>query len=76
MKKGLVAAAVCTGALAVLPGSASADPAVINGHNCAGFFVSAFAEPGFGEAVSEAAHEQEVDNFGFANCFQDNRNNP
>lgn len=47
-----------------------------NGHNCAGAVVSESAGPGFGQAVSAAAHAQFVDNFGLANCGQDNRNNP
>lgn len=56
-------------------GPASADPAG-NGHNCAGAIVSSVAGPGFGEAVSAAAQAQVVDNFGFANCGQTDRNNP
>ena len=52
-----------------------ADPE-FNDHNCAGAFVSAFASPGFGPAVAVAAHSQAVDNFGLADCGQDNRNNP
>ena len=47
-----------------------------NAHNCAGVFVSELVGPEFGEAVSAAAHAQVVDNFGLANCDQDNRNNP
>ena len=38
--------------------------------------VSELVGPEFGEAVSAAAHAQVVDNFGLANCDQDNRNNP
>jgi hypothetical protein len=56
-------------------GVASAAPAV-NEHNCAGAVVSQGAGPGFGTAVSAAAHLQSVDNFGLADCGQTNRNNP
>jgi hypothetical protein len=57
-------------------GMAAADPPAINGHNCAGAIVSELAGPGFGQAVSTAAHAQAVDNFGFANCGAPPRKNP
>lgn len=58
-------------------GVASADPASPpNGHNCAGVIVSQSAGPGFGHVVSDAAHQQLVDNFGLADCGQTNRKNP
>jgi hypothetical protein len=47
-----------------------------NDHNCAGAVVSQLAGPGFGSLVSSAAHQQLVDNFGFANCGAPPRNNP
>jgi hypothetical protein len=55
-----------------------APPAGAEGedHNCAGAFVSSLAGPGFGGAVSSAAHLQLVDNFGLANCGLPPRNNP
>jgi hypothetical protein len=68
-----------TGAIALVlsaTGTAAADPPTFNGHNCAGAIVSELAGPGFGEAVAGAAHEQVVDNFGFANCGQPPRQNP
>ena len=43
---------------------------------CAGSVVSRLAGPAFGPVVSGAAHAQLVDNFGFANCGQTNRDNP
>lgn len=55
--------------------SASAAPPP-NGHDCAGDVVSSSAGPGFGAAVSDAAHAGLVDNFGLADCGQTNRNNP
>ena len=77
MRKRLLAVLALTGALVSLPiGSASANPASINGHDCAGFVVSSLSGPGFGQAVSAAAHDQVVDNFGLADCGQTNRNNP
>jgi hypothetical protein len=65
-------------AIAALGGAAGAAAAgpTPNGHNCAGVVVSGAAGPGFGSDVAVAAHAQRVDNFGFANCFQDHRNNP
>jgi hypothetical protein len=68
----LGAAALVLAATAA-PASADAFP---NGHNCAGFIVSAVAGPGFGQAVAGFAHQQAVDNFNFANCGQTNRKNP
>jgi hypothetical protein len=62
-------------ALGAATGGAAAGPTP-NGHNCAGATVSQFAGPGFGSLVSGAAHQQLVDNFGFANCGAPPRNNP
>ena len=77
MRKGLAVVAVCGSMLAVGVGSASADPpGGINGHNCAGVVVSSLAGPGFGQLVSAAAHQQQVDNFGLRNCGQANGKNP
>src|SRR4051812_746976 len=47
-----------------------------NGHNCAGTVVSSSAGPGFGQIVSDAAHQQAVDNFNLANCGNTERKNP
>ena len=63
-------------AFAASTGTASADPAAINGHNCAGAVVSSVAAPGLGAVVSALADAQVVDNIGLADCGQDNRNNP
>jgi hypothetical protein len=66
----------CAGLLLVSGATvASAAPAP-NEHNCAGVVVSQGAGPEFGPAVTTAAHLQRVDNFGFADCQQTNRNNP
>ena len=62
-------------ALGAAAGGATAGPAD-EPHNCAGAAVSQLAAPGFGSFVSGFAHQQAVDNFGLANCGQDNRNNP
>ena len=71
-------AAVTILAIAALGGAAGAAAAgpSQNGHNCAGVVVSGLAGPGFGSDVATAAHGQVVDNFGLADCGQDNRNNP
>jgi hypothetical protein len=66
----------CAGLLLVSGATvASAAPAP-NEHNCAGVVVSQLAGPDFGPAVSTAAQEQVVDNFGLADCGQTNRGNP
>jgi hypothetical protein len=75
LRRTLIAAATIASAAALSTTAATADPPR-NGHNCAGLVVSDSAGPGFGLAVSAAAHQQLVDNFGLANCGQDNRNNP
>jgi hypothetical protein len=59
--------------LVAAPGAALAQG---EEHNCAGAITSTFAGPGFGGAVAAAADQQVVDNFGLADCGQDNRNNP
>jgi hypothetical protein len=71
----LIVAAAAIAAVVAGAGPALAD-APPNDHNCAGAIVSSVAGPGFGQGVSEAAHRQAVDNFGFADCGQDNRKNP
>ena len=70
-------AAITLAVAVAIPGFSvvAADPE-FNDHNCAGTVVAALAGPDFGAAVAEAAHLQLVDNFGFANCGQTNRNNP
>ena len=76
LRQVLVVTAVLAGAAAV-PATAWAEPpGGSNGHNCAGTVVSGGAGPGFGQAVSGAAHAQQVDNFGLADCGQENRKNP
>lgn len=62
-------------ALGAATGGAAAAP-TLNDNNCAGAVVSNLAGPGFGSAVSGAAHQQLVDNFGFASCGVPTRNNP
>ena len=67
---------VAAGALVTFGmGPVKADPPN-NGHDCAGAFVSNNAGPGFGQGVSDAAHNQQVDNFGVADCGQPPRQNP
>jgi hypothetical protein len=63
-------------ALAFAAPAAADPPSPPNGHNCAGVIVSSVAGPGFGQVVSSFAHQQTVDNLGFANCGQPPRNNP
>ena len=58
------------------PAASSADPPESNGHNCRGYFGTAGAGPGFGQAVSEVAHEQGADNLPNANCDNNNGKNP
>ena len=70
-----VATTACVSLLAVGAGPASAD-ADFNAHNCAGVVVGSLAGPGFGQIVSEAAHQQAVDNFGLRNCGQAKGQNP
>jgi hypothetical protein len=55
---------------------AAADPSSVSGHNCAGAVVSGLAGAGFGQAVSDLAHQQTVDNLGLANCNNTNGRNP
>ena len=55
---------------------ASADPPESNGHNCRGFITTLGSGPGFGQSVSELAHEQGVDNLPNANCDNNNGKNP
>ena len=75
--KRLIVSSVVAGCLVGISAqSASADPAVPNGDNCAGVFVSGAAAPGFGAQVSTTAHAQLVDNFGLANCGQTSGQNP
>jgi hypothetical protein len=69
----LLLVAVATTGIAIDTKTASADA---TDHNCAGVFSSSVAGPGFGAAVTTFAHIQMVDNLGFADCFQTNRNNP
>jgi hypothetical protein len=77
LRRILITAATIASAAALSTTAAAADPpSPPNGHNCAGAAVSELAEPGFGQVVSAAAHQQAVDNFNLANCGQDNRNNP
>lgn len=71
-------AVVFTAALSVvlLTGPAAADG---GDHNCAGTVSSSLAQalgPGFGDAVSDAAQVQAVDNFGLRNCGGANGQNP
>jgi hypothetical protein len=61
-------------ALGAATGAAAAGPEI--NHNCAGAVVSNLASPSFGSTVSDAAHQQAVDNFNLANCQQPPRNNP
>jgi hypothetical protein len=63
-------------ALGAAAGGAAAGTPSDDPHNCAGAMVSQLAEPGFGSVVSGAAHQQLVDNFGFANCGETPRKNP
>ncbi|HEX2507406.1 MAG TPA: hypothetical protein VHK23_03715 [Miltoncostaeaceae bacterium] len=63
-------------ALGAAAGGAAAAVPTQNDHNCAGFNVSQGAGPGFGSVVSGAAHQQQVDNSGFADCGQMHRRNP
>ncbi len=73
MKRTLLAVAT---AAALLLGSAATALADGGAHNCAGTVVSSSAGPGFGQAVSLAAHLQLIDNFGTANCGETPRQNP
>lgn len=75
MIRSIALAALVSGLCLAAPAVASADPPP-GGHDCAGLVVSSLAGPGFGAAVSAAAHDQLVDNFGLADCGQTNRNNP
>ena len=78
MKRSIIfSGCVAVLSLGAAAGVASSDPtSPPNEHNCAGFVVRGSAGPEFGQAVSGAAQEQAVDNFGLANCGQENRNNP
>jgi len=76
LKRLFIALAAAIALVLSASGMAAADPPGSNGHNCAGAVVSLFAQPGFGQAVSDAAQEQVVDNFGFANCGDTPRQNP
>jgi hypothetical protein len=75
MRRSLVALAAAAALTAVFAVPASANP-TLNEHNCAGFFVSLGSGPGFGQAVSTAAHAQAVDNFGLRNCGNAEGQNP
>jgi hypothetical protein len=67
--------AAVAGAAVLLSAAPAAASPPANVHDCAGKMVSSGAGPGFGQVVSAAAHEQIVDNFGYADCGQTNRSN-
>jgi hypothetical protein len=76
MKKYLVSLIIAGALLTALVGPTAAEGPTPNGNNCAGVVVSSLAGQDFGQSVSTFAHAQLVDNFGLADCGQDNRNNP
>jgi len=73
MPRTTFAAAACALAALAIPGAVGAQG---EEHNCAGAVTSSLAGPGFGQVVAFFAHQQAVDNFGFANCGDTPRQNP
>jgi len=76
MMKYIICLVVAMVLLIGLTATVEADVPANNGHNCAGYGVSQLAGPDFGQFVSYYAKLQLVDNFGLANCGQNNRKNP